>query len=102
MSVHINEVLDYLDIHPICCHNGTIYSLMDILLDVYKMHNRIDSQELRQLQHTLQHYIGTLPDADSKQVFRILSQLCMEHEQLAFSHGIVVGMHLMSEVNMLP
>ena len=99
MSIHISEVLDYLDTHPICCHKGTVTSLMEMLYDVYVMHNTIDSEEI---QNKLQEVLILLPQNQHEPFLTSLCDICAGYELLAFSHGIVVGMHLMSEINTLP
>lgn len=102
MSIHIDEVLDYLDTHPIGCHEGSVKSLMEMLHEVYTMYNSIDSEELRGKFRELRPVLEQLPRDDGNRLFSLICDLCMEHEQLAFSHGIVVGMQLMSEIRVLP
>lgn len=102
MSIHINEVLDYLDAHPIRAYQGGVDSLMEMLHEVYTMHNSIDSEEIRNMFHKLRNLLKMLPPDGVDQVFSLVCDLCIAHEILAFSHGVVVGMHLMTEVNMLP
>lgn len=102
MAIHINEILDYLDDHPVCCHNGGVESLMEMLHDAYIAHNSIDSEKIRSCFQALDSESENLTLNMANQLHSMICDLCMEHEVLAFSHGIVVGMHLMSEVNYLP
>ena len=102
MAIHIHEVLDYLDVHPIGLHEGGVKSLMEMLHDIYVDYNEIDSEELRNLSRNLHHILSDLSKDAQSTVFDTVGALCAEHEVLAFSHGIVVGMQLMTEVNRLP
>lgn len=102
MSIHINQVLDYLDNHPVCQYADTMESLMEMLHDIYAMHNSTDSEKLRSMLATLHSVMDSLPADDADALFDLVSSLCMEQEQLAFSHGFVVGMQLMTEVHSLP
>ena len=43
-----------------------------------------------------------LPPDVAERVNDLLYDLNLEQEVLAFSHGVAVGMHLMTEVNALP
>lgn len=102
MSVHIQEVLDYLDAHPIGGFEGNVESLLEMLHDAYIAHNSIDSEEIHAIFRKLDSYLANFPIGASEELNRLVCSLCMEHEVLAFSHGIVVGMQLMTEVNYLP
>lgn len=101
MSIHINQVLDYLDNHPVCQYADNVESLLEMLHEVYTMHNSIDSEEIREKFRQLRPVLDALSLETADTVFGIVSDLCLEHEQLAFSHGIVVGMLLMTEVRTL-
>ena len=102
MSVHINEVLSYLDAHPIHSVEVGVESLLEMLHEVYTMYNSIDSEERRALFEKLRPIMESLPSGDRDALFSAVCDLCREHEQLAFSQGIVAGMQLMTEVNRLP
>lgn len=101
MSIHIQEVLDYLDIHPARNYGESAGSLMEMLHEVYTMYNDIDSKEIRDKFAALQPVFEGLPAGEADALFSTICDLCMEHEQLAFSHGVAVGLLLMCEVNML-
>ena len=102
MSIHINQVLDYLDFHPVCQKADNMETLMELLHDVYTQYNSIDSEEIRDLFQKMRETLGALSAEDLDTLFFLVCQLCIKHEQLAFSHGVRVGMQLMSEVNTLP
>lgn len=102
MSIHIDEVLDYLDAHPISGHNGDVESLLEMLHDAYCSYNSIDSDAIRGLFKKVDGVLEMLPSDAAEQLYSLVCDLCVEHEVLAFSHGIVVGMHFMTEVRTLP
>ena len=102
MSIHNNEILDYLDEHPIGCYEGGVKSLMEMLHDVYIEHNSVDSEEIHRLLQRFQDLLEQNPLDSRDALYGLVSDLCREHEVLAFSHGIVVGMYLMSEARTLP
>ena len=102
MSIHIHEVLDFLDEHPICCHDGSVDSILKMIHEAYIVNNSIDSQTIRALFQELRLNGENLTDECFDKLFSCVCELCFEHETEAFSHGIVVGMHFMTEVNRLP
>lgn len=102
MAIHINEVLDYLDAHPIHCYNGKIQSLMEMIYDVYAEYNYVESEEIQGLFGEYDHLLYAFPQSVKDEVWNLSCSLCREHEVLAFSHGIVVGMYLMTEISGLP
>lgn len=102
MSVHIHDVLDYLDIHPVNQHGDDVFSFMDLVFHAYSMYNTMDSAALREMRKNLCAILAKLPDEDSEFLFDRIGEFCMEKERIAFAHGIVVGIYLMSEIKMLP
>ena len=102
MSVNIHEVLDYLDTHPAYRQVKDMGGLLVLLHDAFNMHNCIDSEEIQSLFRQMREIFDRLSMDESDRVFNQVCQLCWEHEQLAFSQGVLVGMLLMTEVNALP
>ena len=74
MAVSIHEMLDYLDTHPVRNYEGTPTTLLKMLHELYTVYN-------------------TQPSGDTWE---------KDGEELAFAQGIMVGMHLMTELRMLP
>ena len=102
MLLSSNQVLDYLSNHPIKNHNGDLGSLLEMLHYVYTISNPIDSDTIRSIfQHT-EAIAKSLSAEQTEDLFWAVSELCTQYEQSAFSHGILVGMHLMTELNALP
>ena len=102
MSIHIHQVMDYLDTHPVCQQTDNMESLLEILYDVYISHNDGNSQEILSLFHRLRNCMEHLTKAEQDALFDAVCDLCAEHEVLAFSQGVLTGMMLMSEVCNLP
>lgn len=101
MSIHIHDVLDYMDEHPVCCHNGSVDSVLEMIHEAYIANNSIDSQRIRSLFQELRLNGEILTEECFDKLFSCVCELCYEHEMEAFSRGIVVGMHFMTEVNYL-
>lgn len=95
MSIHIYQILDYLDTHPVCQEAEDVPSLMAMLRKIYLMHHYTDSEALLDM-------LYSFPAGDMEQLSAWIANLCAEREQLAFSQGIAVGMQLMTEVHTLP
>lgn len=102
MAVHINEVLEYLDTHLVCHRAEGMESLMETLHDVYLLHSRNDREALQEGFEKLRQVLNLLPTEKPDAMFELVADLCLEHEQLAFSQGVLTGMMLMTEVNRIP
>ena len=73
MSISVHEMLDYLDVHPVRNHEGDAESLLKMLLTLYSQYNTVSFGENE-----------------------------LQGEELAFAQGILVGMHLMTELRTVP
>ena len=102
MSIHTNDVLEYLDQQRICQKAQNMESLLEMLHYAYTQYNIVDSEEIRTLFARLRKIWEPVSMKDADEMFSIVCELCMEHEVLAFSHGVCAGMLLMTEVNRLP
>ena len=102
MSIHINQVFDYLDSHPVSRYDGDFQSLLEMLHYVYTTCNPIDSEAIRYGFRNMRTAMKTLPREEQDAIFSCACDLCFEHEQQAFYHGLTVGIHLMAEINGLP
>lgn len=102
MSIHIDQVLDYLDTHPICRQAENMPSLLEMLHDIYLSHNNGNSGELYGLFARMRQCMAGLGQTEQDALFDAVSDLCARHEVLAFSQGFLVGMLLMTEVNRIP
>ena len=102
MPIHIHQVLDYLDKHPIVQEADSVPALLELLHDVFASYNCFDSQNVQPLFRRLRASLGMLSPEEYDGVLATVCDLCLEQEQTAFSQGVLAGMLLMSEVNMLP
>lgn len=102
MSIHTNDVFEYLDTHPVSRYEGDFQSLLEMLHYIYTTCNPIDSEEIRESFRQLEDVFRELSFEDQNTVSAIVCDLCFAHEQTAFYHGLTVGMHLMTEINFLP
>ena len=102
MSIHINQVLDYLENQRVVQRAENMESLMEMLHYAYTQYNAVDNEEIRALFARLRRIWEPVSMKDADDMFSIICEVCMEHEVLAFSHGVCAGMLLMSEVNRLP
>lgn len=101
MSIHINQVLAYLDEHPVSSHKGDFSSLLDMLCASYTEYNNIETDRIRILFDEMDAILSTLTLCQNDHIFDTVVNLCIEYQRTAFSHGICVGMHLMTELNAL-
>lgn len=102
MSVHIDQVLDYLDTHLVCRNADGMDSLLAMICEAYMKFNNTDSEEIRHLFDDLGQVLDSFSPEDAKRTLSAVCDLCAAHEVLAFSHGVLVGMQLMTEINRLP
>ena len=102
MSIHINDVLEYLDAQRVCQKAENMESLMEMLHYAYTQYNIVDNEEIRALFARLRKIWEPVSMKDADEMFSIICELCMAHEVLAFSHGVCAGMTLVAEVNRLP
>lgn len=72
---------------------GDAESVLDILYGHYIEHGNIDSEKIVNQFAALRALVN-LPPQEYDPIFYIVSDLCMEHEQLAFSEGLRMGMEL--------
>ena len=102
MSIHINQVLDYLDTHPICQQADGMESLLEMLADIYLSHSNGNTAELYGLFSRLRRCMAALGQREQDALFDAVSELCARHEVLAFSQGFLVGLLLMTEIRTVP
>ncbi len=102
MSIHTDQVLDYLDTHLVCRNAEGMDSLLWMIYEAYLKHNEVDNSEIRYLLGEQGSFLDFLPSEQAKAVLSGICDLCQSHEVLAFSQGVLTGMQLMTEVNMLP
>ena len=102
MSIQIKEIFDFLDEHPLSRHQDGFESFMELLYDAYTQQNPIVTESTYKRLREIKTLLCELPPNTVERVNTLLYDFNLEQEILAFSHGIVVGMHLMTEINALP
>lgn len=102
MSIKIQQVLDYLDAHAISRQADSVETLLGMLHDIYAMHNRLNSAEVRRLFQQMRSSLSCLSETEYDELFTLVCSLCVEHEQQAFAQGVLAGMQLYTEINALP
>lgn len=102
MSIHITQVFDYLEAHPLTKYEGEFDSLLEMLHYIYTAANPIVTDTIREGFRDVGHILQRLSVEEDDALHARICDLCLEHERLAFAHGITVGMYLMTEINMLP
>lgn len=102
MSIQIKEIYNFLDEHPLNRHQGSLESFMELLYDAYTQQNPIVTEKTYEMLQKIKMLLCELPPDVVERINNLLYDLNLEQEILAFSHGIAVGMHLMTEVNALP
>lgn len=102
MSVHIQQVLDYLDDHRVCQTSDSIESLLGTIYDAYACCNCFETDETRKGLQGIHDLLDILPQRLHDEVLYRIFALCQSQETLAFSQGFLAGMLLMTEINCLP
>ena len=102
MSIHLSEVYEYIDTHPVSSYPGSFQSMLDMVRYIYTTCNPIDNVSIRACFQSFDSLTTKLTLQEHDQVLDVVCDLCMEYEKAAFSHGILVGMALMTELNSIP
>ena len=102
MSIHVTQVFDYLEAHPLNKYEGEFDSLLEMLHYIYTAANPVVSDTIRERFRELGHILQRLSVEEDDALRDLICDICLEYERLAFAHGITVGMYLMTEINALP
>lgn len=79
-------------------NHGDYQSVMNLLYWIYTEYNPIDEQKLRDGFSKLRSQFPHLSLQDFDPVFNTVSDLCADHERLAFYEGLRLGVTLMQEL----
>ncbi|MBR3949329.1 MAG: hypothetical protein IKJ84_01520 [Oscillospiraceae bacterium] len=99
MSIRMKEIYDFLDEHPLNRYQRGFESFMELLYDAYTQQNPMITEKTYEKLRTIKDLLCELPPDLVEKVNNTLYDLNLEQEVLAFSHGIAVGLHMMTEVN---
>ena len=102
MSINIEQVMDYLDTHPVSRYEGDFQSLLEMIHYIFATCNPVDSREIQEKFSVLGDLLSPLSVEAENAVSSLVCDLCYDHEQTGFNYGVIVGMQLMSEINALP
>ena len=75
MKITSNQVLEYLNNHPIRNHNGGLNSLLEMLHYIYTTINPVDNDNIRSLFLRVEDILSPLPAEQSETLFWTISEL---------------------------
>lgn len=96
MNDYLKLLEDYCKQDPL--EHGDAESVMEVLYWYYTETNPIDNQKIRDGFAKLRRQFPHLTLQDFDPIFLTVSDLCMEHERLAFYEGLRLGVTLVMEV----
>lgn len=97
MKESMKVLLDYCKAHPL--DYGEAESLLDVLYWNYAENNPLDNQKIKDGFATLRSQFPHLSMQKFDPIFNTVSELCWEHERVAFMDGIRMGALLVVELN---
>ncbi len=80
-------------------NHGDAKSILELLYWHYTQFNPIDNQEIRDSFAKLRNQFPHLSLQEFDPIFTTVSDLCVEHERLAFLEGLRLGVTLMQELH---
>ena len=96
MQHYIKALQDYYKQNPL--NHGGAESVMEFLYWNYAENNPIDNQKIRNSFAKLRWQYPHLSLKEFDPIFTTVSNLCEEHERLAFLEGLRLGVTLMTEL----
>lgn len=96
MQKYIEALRDYCKQNPL--NHGNAESIMEFLYWHYAEFNPIDNQKIRDSFAKLRRQYPHLSLEEFDPIFTTVSDLCVEHEHLAFLEGLRLGVTLMMEL----
>lgn len=79
-------------------NHGDMESVLEVLHWYYAENNSIDNQKIRDSFAKLRSQFPNLSLQEFDPIFDTVSDLCVEHERLAFYEGLRLGVTLMIEL----
>lgn len=95
MQKYIEVLSDYFKQNPPKCLEAD--SVLETLYWNYTQDNPINNEKIRELFASLRSQFPHLSMQEFDPVFTTVSELCVEHERLAFLEGLRLGVALMTE-----
>lgn len=96
MRKYIHALQEYCKQHP--PDHGDAQSVMNLLYWTYTEYNPVDDQQIKNGFAKLRSQFPHLNLQEFDPIFTTVSELCTEHEQLAFMEGLRLGVTLMLEL----
>ncbi len=96
MQKYIKALRDYCKQNP--QNHGDAESVMEFLYWHYAEFNPIDNRKIRNSFAKLRQQYSHLSLQEFDPIFTTVSDLCVEHERLAFLEGLRLGVTLMMEL----
>jgi len=96
MQKYINALQEYCKQNP--PNHGDAQSVMNLLYWTYTEYNPVDDQRIKNGFAKLRCQFPHLNLQEFDPIFTTVSELCAEHEHLAFMEGLRLGVTLMLEL----
>ena len=96
MNHYLKVLQDYCKQNP--PNHGNAESIMEFFYWHYAENNPIDNQKIRDGFAQIRQQYPHLPMQEFDPLFTTVSDLCVEHERLAFLEGLRLGVTLMVEL----
>ena len=96
MQRYIQALVDYFEQNP--PNHGDAKSVLDLLYWHYAEFNPIDNQKIRDSFAALRKQYSYFSMQEFDPIFTTVSDLCVEHERLAFLNGLRLGVVLMQKL----
>ncbi len=96
MQHYIKALQDYCKRNPL--NHGDAESVMEFLYWHYAEFNPIDNRKIRNGFAQIRQQYSHLSMQEFDPIFTTVSDLCVEHEHLAFLEGLRLGVTLMMEL----
>lgn len=98
MTNNADKLQNYLAKYPINYGDDDVDSLLKMLYTHYAEDNPIDNEQIRTLLRSLHDCLWMLSEDQFEEVFGVVCDLCVEHQDVAFISGLRTGMQLALEV----
>ncbi len=96
MNHYLKALQDYCKRNPL--NHGDSESVMEFLYWHYSESNPIDNQKIRDGFAQIRQQYPYLSMQEFDPIFTMVSDLCLEHERLAFLEGLRLGVAMMMEL----
>ena len=99
MNPYIQNLKTYLATHPPNYGYPDANTLLDMLYCCYSEYNPLDNRAINDGFKKLNHFLDRFTVQECDPVLDTLSDLCQQHEHVAFNAGVQVGIRLAAELH---